>query len=319
MKFKKFSNRFIWALLFVLITCATGCSKGSAAKPEETLPPRQDPPKQTVIVPDTIKNGVNLQPSYYNDGNVDFAWSLMKQQSKIKSLRIEIEPDKVLQAKKWIAEAKQNGYQVIATYHKYKVLGSDNSQDLQDAANWWKANYVTLGGNFIINMMNEWGSHNISAADYAKAYNNAINIVRTVYKEAIIIDIPGWGQETFTAYQAVKSSNPIIADTNIILSAHIYTNGWNQGRGHGFQASDLDDISRSGRRGMVGEFGNGGGGSVDWSACIDSAKAKGWPVIGWAWNGDGGDMNMVNPKWGDNATATSFSTNSYFSIIYNKL
>lgn len=68
-----------------------------------------------------------------------------------------------------------------------------------------------------------------------------------------------------------------------------------------------------------GEFGNGGGGSVNWSAFIDAAKAKGWGVIGWCWNGDGGDMNMVDPSWAINSSAASFSTNAYFMIIYDKL
>ena len=314
---------FILFFLFAIAINFTSCGKkGDPAPTPPTVippPPPPTPPQQTVIVADTIKSGVNLQPSYYNDGMPNFAWDLMKQQSKIKTLRIEIEPDKVTQATTWIKQAKENGYQVIATYHKYKVLGSDDEQDLLDAANWWKTNYAALGGNFIINLMNEWGSHNISASAYATDYNNAIAIVRTVYQGAIIIDIPGWGQETFTAYQACKTSNPVISDTNIVLSAHIYSNGWNQGRNHNFQASDLDDISNSGRRGIVGEFGNGGGGSTDWSACIDSAKSKGWGVIGWCWNGDGGVMNMVDPSWATNSSATSFSTNTYFTIIYNKL
>ncbi|MEO5907684.1 MAG: carboxypeptidase-like regulatory domain-containing protein [Ginsengibacter sp.] len=33
----------------------------------------------------------------------------------------------------------------------------------------------------------------------------------------------------------------------------------------------------------------------------------------------GGTMNMVDPSWATNSSATSFSTNSYFNIIYNKL
>lgn len=318
---KKYIVPLLLVLFFSIAINFTSCNKGGdpAPKPEPPVAPPPAPPEAAVTVADTIKSGVNLQPSYYNNGNPTFSWELMKQQSKIKTVRIEIEPDKVEQGKKWIQGAKENGYQVIATYHKYKVLGSDSEQDLLDAANWWKDNYASLGGDFIINLMNEWGSHDISASSYATAYNDALTIVRTVYQGAIIIDIPGWGQETYTAYQACKTSNPVILDTNIVLSAHIYTNGWNQGRNHNFQASDLDDISNSGRRGIIGEFGNGGGGAVDWSGCIDYAKSKGWGVLGWCWNGDGGTMNMVDPSWATNGSATSFSTNAYFNIIYNKL
>lgn len=65
----------------------------------------------------TFSNGVNLQPSYYGDPS--FAWDLMKQQDYIKTVRIEISSANVnvSLAKKWIDEAKNNGYHVIATYH----------------------------------------------------------------------------------------------------------------------------------------------------------------------------------------------------------
>ena len=90
-------------------------------------------------------NGVDLQPSYYNGGNVTFGYSLMQQYPKIKSVRIEIEPTVDLAlAVSWIHQAVSNGYKVIATYHKYTVLGSDLASDLNDAANWWKNNYGTL-------------------------------------------------------------------------------------------------------------------------------------------------------------------------------
>lgn len=127
-----------------------------------------------------LPNGANLQPSYYNDGNVSFGWSLMKQQYKIKTLRIEIEPTSAGPAKDWIAQAHNNGYNVIATYHKSKVLGSNNASDLTDAAYWWMQNYASLGGDFTINLMNEWGNHNLTANEYAAAYNLAIRVVRQV-------------------------------------------------------------------------------------------------------------------------------------------
>lgn len=313
-----FLQKILQNLSLASLILIAACSKSTPDGPVVVTPPTVIPPV-VIVVKDSIKNGVNLQPSYYNGGNPNFDWALMKLQTKIKTLRIEIEPDKAPQAKNWIAQAQANGFSVIATYHKYTVLGSDNATELTDAANWWKNNYVALGGNFTINLMNEWGSHNITASAYATAYNTAIAIVRTVYAGPIVIDIPGWGQETYTAYQAVKTSNPVIADTNIIISAHIYPNGWNQGRNHSVKASDLDDISNTGRRGIIGEFGNGATGTVDWSGIVDYAKTKGWPVLGWCWNGDGGNMNMVNPSWATNAGATAFSLSAYFQVIYDKL
>lgn len=266
-------------------------------------------------------NGANLQPSYYNNGNVNMGWSLMNQNTKIKTLRIEIEPDKVTQAKTWISQAKSNGKQVIATYHKAAVLGSDSSSELSNAGNWWRSNFGTLNqsGSFQVNLMNEWGSHNISSNSYASAYNTAISLTRQVYSGNIIIDIPGWGQETHTAALAVKGTNGTkINDTNITLSTHLYPGDWNQALNHWVQTSDLFEMGGVGRNCMVGEFGTGSGGS-DWSGLVDTARNSGWSVLGWAWNGDGNSLNMVTPSWAQNATASSFSKSGYFNTVYNKL
>jgi hypothetical protein len=253
-------------------------------------------------------NGVNLQPSYYNNGNVNMGWSLMKSKANIKSVRIEIEPGKETQAKTWIAQAKSNGYTVIATYHKSSVLGSDSTSELSSAGTWWKNNYSNLAaaGSIFVNIMNEWGSHNITSNAYASAYNSAISAVRTKYSGRIVIDIPGWGQETATAAAAIKGlGGTKINDTYIVPSIHVYPSAWNQGS--------------AGRGVLIGEFGSGGSGSSDWSGIVDYAKTKGYNVLGWAWNGDGGSMNMVTPSWSSNPTATSFSTSAYFSTVYNKL
>jgi len=267
-------------------------------------------------------NGVNLQPSYYNNGNVDMGWSLMKANGNIKTVRIEIEPGKETQAKTWISQARSNGYTVIATYHKSSVLGSDSTSELSAAGTWWKTNYSSLNsaGSINVNLMNEWGSHNITSNAYASAYNTAISTVRSVYSGRIVIDIPGWGQETATAAAAIKGTNGTkINDTNIVPSIHEYPGAWNQAKNRYVNTSDVDDLASAGRSLIVGEFGNSGGSGSDWSGVTDYAKSKGYTIIGWAWNGDGGSMNMVTPSWSSNATATSFSTSSYFSVVYSKL
>ena len=169
--------------------------------------------------------------------------------------------------------------------------------------------------------MNEWGSHNLSANAYASAYNNAISVVRQVYSGSIIIDIPGYGQETAVAAAAAKGYNggTKISDGNFILSAHIYPGAYNQAKGRYMNTSDLDDLASGGRPCLLGEFGNQGGSGADWSGIVDYAKTKGWTILGWSWNGDGGSMNMVTPSWASNGSATSFSLSSYFSVVYNKL
>ena len=331
----KARNKHIWAvapvigwLLFFFFS-SPACKKGEAPAPPidtMTTPPPVTPPVVTApsFTTDTIfGNGVDLQPSYYNGGNVTFGYSLMQQYPKIKSVRIEIEPTvDISLAASWIHEAVSKGYKVIATYHKYTVLGSDLASDLNDAATWWKNSYGTLatGGAFTINLMNEWGSHQLSANDYATDYNNAISIVRQVYKGRIILDCPGYGQETSVAAAAVKGTNGVrINDTSVILSAHIYPNGYNQAKNHFLQQSDLDDLGSAGRACIVGEFGNSPNGNVDFAGLVTYAKSKKWAVLGWSWNGDGGTMNMTTPAWDTTANAASYSASSYFTVIYSLL
>jgi mannan endo-1,4-beta-mannosidase len=266
----------------------------------------------------SLSNGVNFQPSYYNNGNVTFGWDLMKSHSQIHTVRIEIEPDKVSQGKEWISQAISHGHDVIATYHKYAVLGSDDPNELKAAANWWVDNYHSLSsaGDFTINLMNEWGSHDQTPNSYSSAYNSAISTLRKVYSGYVIIDIPGWGQESTIASQA----SPLLTDKKIILSAHVYPGGWNQARNNWVQPSDMDELHSTGRPCIVGEFGTHGTGSCDATKCVERAKSLGfWSVLAWAWNGDGGDMNMVTPTWSQNPTAGTYKESSYFWEVISLL
>lgn len=317
------------------------CSKNPAGNvtptpPITTTPTTTTPPAATTpIVVMLAGNGVNLQPSYYSGGNVDLGFGLMKQQTKIKTVRIEIEPNHVANAIRWIKEASNNGYTVICTYHKATVLGSDNLSDLTDGANWWKTNYAALSasGKFYINLMNEWGSHNLTALDYANDYNQAVSIVRTVYSGTIIIDIPGYGQEAYVATNAVLgvgTGGVKIIDTNITLSTHIYPGNYvgqhinasgSFASGGNMVKADLDYMATSGRTCIVGEFGNGTSGTADWSGLIDYAKSKSWTIMGWSWAGDGNALNMISPNFQPYTASSSYpyTTSSYFNIVYDKL
>jgi mannan endo-1,4-beta-mannosidase len=164
--------------------------------------------------------------------------------------------------------------------------------------------------------MNEWGSHSQTATSYAAAYNKAISKVRKVYNGFIVIDIPGWGQETHTAAQA----SSLITDKSVILSAHVYPNGWNEGAGHNLQITDMDELMNTGRPCVVGEFGTVGEGPVDVRSVVSHAIDIGFcSALAWAWNGDGGEMNMISPTWYDNALAAEYSETAYFWDMFNVL
>ena len=271
-------------------------------------------------------DGVNLQPSYYNSGNVNFGWNVLEQYARVKTVRIEIDPDNSTpqEAQNWIAQAQSHGYYVIATYHSIPGNGSDNTSYLTAAANYWVQNYKYLagGGQLTINLANEWGSHDLTATQYAVDYNQAIATVRTVYDGPIIIDASGWGQECEVAANAIMGKDTTggvkITDPNIIVSVHIYPPAWDQYENHVLQNSDLDYLAASGAKCMVGEFGSIGDGKADWSGLVQHAITLGWPVLAWAWNGDGGQMNMMSPAWSQNAQPTDnqIGISSYFSQVY---
>ena len=290
-----------------------------------------------------LGNGVNLQPSYFEGGNVDLGWVRMQELGLgklIKSVRIEIDPlvmdmssgADVSNATRWINEAVSNGYSVIATFRNAPMLKNkalmDDENLLREAAEWWEKNYSTLlktTGPFTINLMNEWGSHNIKPDKFAAAYNNAIAIVRSVYGGPIIVDIPGYGQEAHTANLAITgTANATIEDRKIILSAHIYPDASTDGGTRGITKADLDELDSTGLACMVGEFGdtNSNNPGTDWEGLVNYAKSKGWPVFGWAWNGDGGAMNMITPQFQKYTEGQlySYKPNSpYFDKIYQAL
>ena len=266
---------------------------------------------------DGIKSGVNIQASYYNNGHVNLGWDLMQSYPEIEALRIEIEPYRVQQAVRWISEAHEKGYQVIATYHDSANLGSDEKTELENAANWWKQNYGLLSesGPIIINIMNEWGSHEISPKDYADAYNDAITTIRSVYDGTLIVDVPGWGQ----AVKIAADAYPLFVDQDIIFSLHIYTSAFNIEAQRWLTIDDLSYLDATGAECIVGEFCDTPTGGADWCTIIDHCFANGWPLFGWAWNGDGRSMNMIEPHWRDEPLAETFRPTEFMDKVIDKL
>lgn len=267
------------------------------------------------------EDGVNVQAGFFNPtdkGNIPIGWALMRKFDRIKTVRIEIAPDEGVRMEtmqSWIREANENGYKVIATYHRYRDNGSADENAVQNAALWWKANYAELSkaGPFTINMINEWGSHGQTPESFANTYNKAIALVREFYNGPIVVDIPGWGQETVTAAKA----SPLIKDRNIVYSIHIYSSAFiEQGPSRWMQPQDLVEFSKVDRPVLIGEFGGTREGGADWQALVEQAKALGWTVLAWAWNGDGEGMNMVLPSWNDQYNPPAYYPSTYFGAAY---
>ncbi|RQP98872.1 cellulase family glycosylhydrolase [Burkholderia stagnalis] len=263
-------------------------------------------------------NGVNLQPSYQANGNVDLGWDLLKPISSVKTVRLEIEDFSVDAAVRWISEASKRGYTVIATFHSYDAINnksaSDDPKHMQLAIQFWNSNYKKLSaaGPFTINIMNEWGHKSIDAKTYAAQYNAAVSAIRSYYDGPLIIDLPGSGQLAKVAADAVSGAGGIspIQDRNVILSMHVYPKTWN-GKGP-LTLADMDLLVATGRPCMIGEFGESNETpDTDWRAIVAYAKSLYWPVLAWCWDGDGGIMNIMQPEF---QPFVAGKTNPYYRI-----
>jgi Cellulase (glycosyl hydrolase family 5) len=274
----------------------------SQAQDQQSVPASQRDNSSQII-----GNGVNLQPSYSENGDVDLGWELMKSIPAIKTVRLEIESFAVDAAVRWIEEANDRGYKVIATYHNYEAIKGDRSPDYDPyymglAAEFWSNNYAKLrsGGPFLINVMNEWGHKTITAKNYASLYNDSIREIRLSckYNDPLILDLPGSGQLARVAADAVTGAGGIspIADKNIVLSMHVYPITWN-----GKTSLKQDDVAllvKTGYPCMIGEFGESfDTPNTDWRGIVTYAKANNWPVLAWAWDGDGRVMNIMWPEF----------------------
>ena len=208
------------------------------------------------------------------------------------------------------------------------------------------------------------GSHDQTPTSYSQAYNTAISVIRTVYAGPLVLDLPGWGQETTTA----EAASPLLADSHLIFSAHIYPEAYNQVAGRYVLPEDMRYLfNHGGRPCILGEFGDiqaeasitttstaatataattttaatgvtainavmsdtgrhgriqegKEGDACDVKAVVQAAQAVGFAgVYGWAWNGDGGHLNMLDPSWTVEPTSLSYAETDYFWTILELL
>ena len=266
-----------------------------------------------------LTNGINIMPFYANNGNVNIPFNLIhKYFSNIKTIRLEINPNymNVTKIKNLIYNLFNNNFNVIVTYHDY--LGSDNLNDLLNVANWWKNNYNYISSNFplIINICNEYGSHNLDYIHYSEFYNKAINIIRTIYTDWLIIDIPGYGQNTNVALQASNFIN----DKKIVFSTHIYPMSWNNNQSRFMNTDDIDNLLNTNRPIIIGEFGTGEG-NTDVNKILLYAKSKRISLLLWG-AGDGTsepyNMELFKPSWYINPLHDNYNYTTYFITYYSK-
>jgi hypothetical protein len=139
-------NRTIFISLFTITAFSCGCGETETTGP--TTSTTTSGGTINPATPGLEGCGVNLQPSYFCNGDMDLGWDLMDNYSHIKTLRIELDSSTsstIDDFVRWLSEANDNGYDVIATYHYASVLGSNDPNQLLAAANWWVENLEIWG------------------------------------------------------------------------------------------------------------------------------------------------------------------------------
>lgn len=295
--------------------------------------------------------GVNLQPSYYNGGNVNVGWALMAANPKIKAVRIEIDRGAFnfnLSAHTRIIDealSRSNIQKVIITYHDSTCLGCSDGTKLNAAANFFKNNQTALrlsNAKIRINLFNEWGGHNLAGVTWGNNINNAIGIIRNAgINRTIIVDAPGLGQGAVRAAAGLKQ----VTHSAVVPSMHIYQSCYDEGSksdadliAAGLTPADkgtglgeclpkyMNALVAAGRGMVMGEFGTRHPKPEDnasintYKGLITHGRGLG-DIYAWAWNGDGERSNMVQPTWKNNPTAaeSAFIKAGYFAEVYSYL
>lgn len=198
--------------------------------------------------------------------------------------------------KKLITLCEEN--RLVIVFNTHDATGSDNYDDLEDAANFWLPFVDILNehaNTTIINIANEWmGS--MKADQWADGYRKAIAIIRDAgIRNTLMIDAAGWGQwpkSIFDKADDVAAADPLC---NIVFSMHFYDVA---AKNAATVRQNIDKAVETGFPVVIGEFASSHGGRyVDWQTILDysAEKRMGWLV--WSWTGNSGgveDCDMFN-------------------------
>ncbi|HYH05247.1 MAG TPA: cellulase family glycosylhydrolase [Bacillota bacterium] len=202
--------------------------------------------------------------------------------------------------KQIIDRCKVLGLKPIPELHD--VTGGSNAADIERMVNYWIGCKSILSNDLWINIANEWGP--TGGTVWRDTYKNAISRIRAAgMTNPLVIDAPGWGQdsECIKAYgRELLSHDP---QKNLIFSIHMYGN-WND---PAKIRSELTTLKQRGLPVVVGEFGynyqNGNNNlncKVDVASLIATCKELGIGFLAWSWCGNNAENAWLDltDNWG---------------------
>lgn len=192
--------------------------------------------------------------------------------------------------KKLITLCEEN--HLVAIFNTHDATGSDNVEDLVEAANFWVDMKDILNAHTattIVNIANEWYGSSGKSACWADGYCTAIDIIRKGgLLNTLIVDAAGWGQwprSIFEKAQMVADADPL---HNTMFSMHMYDVA---GKNAATVCSNIDRALETGYPVIIGEFASSHGGRyVDWQTILDYSAEKEMGYLVWSWTGNSGGV-----------------------------
>ncbi len=180
---------------------------------------------------------------------------------------------------------------LIAVFNTHDETGSDNINDLINAAEYWISLKDILNAHkstVLVNISNEWcGSW--SSKKWAEGYTRVIPMLREAgIENTLIADCAGWGQMAKCIWE--KGAEVMAADSknNTVFSIHMYQNA------AGTSAnvhSNIDNALATGFPLIIGEFAyQHGGAKIAWQDILDYTAEKNTGYLVWSWTGNSADV-----------------------------
>ena len=183
---------------------------------------------------------------------------------------------------------------LIAIVEAHDATGSDNIQDLENAANYWMEMKDALIGNedhVILNIANEWAG-SWDSSTWASGYQQVIPKLRnTGIKNTIMVDCAGWGQYPKSIADAGQSVLQSDSQKNIMFSIHMYE----YAGAYGAVQNNIDSSLAVGAPLCIGEFGiKHTNGPIDYKTIMSYSQAKGVGYLGWSWKGNSSELAYLD-------------------------
>lgn len=189
----------------------------------------------------------------------------------------------------------------------HDVTGSKSGERLVDMAKWYAeparvAMLRKYERYLLLNIANEWGSHEVKTLLWLSSYSTAVRMMREAgYATTLVVDAPGWGQNITPILEAGQSLVDADPAHNILFSIHMY-GSWNRA---GRVERKLAKCHRMQLPIIVGEFGynhahgkNNLGCKVDHTAILSTCNALGLGYMPWSWTGNNQEnqwLDLVSP------------------------